>query len=245
MSTQDRKERQFLQREQTLLDLALDIMRTDGFAGLSMDKLTCKSDYSKGTIYNHFRCKEDVLSAIGLNCLTTLHGLFSRALAFDGNSRERMLAVHFAYMLSARLKPEQFMCVLSFKTSTVIEKSSQKRQQQTMDQEYKLIELVNSLVVEACELGDLPKSHLENLSAVSFCHWAMSFGTLALMLRADTSVMLQELDMQESLLYNMCVTLDGLDWKPLSKDWDYEKTIQQLQEVVFADEWEKLQQAKL
>jgi len=242
MSTQDRKARQFLQREQNLLDLALDLMRADGFTGLSMDKLTVKSDYSKGTIYNHFSCKEDVLSAIGFNCLSTLYTLFSRALAFEGSSRERMLGVGFAYMLSARLKPEQFMCVLSCKTAGVAEKASSKRQQLSLTKEQDLIELLNGLIIEACDKGDLPKARLDNLETVSFCLWAMSFGSLALMLRANEALAIKDLPVQETLLYNMGVTLDGLGWHPLSQDWDYKKTLLHLQQFVFAEEWRLLQQ---
>ena len=101
MSTLTRKERNFLDREQELIDLALDIMHEDGFAGLTMDKLTARSDFSKGTIYNLFTCKEDVQSAVGVTYLKELESLFSRAMAFSGNTPERLLEIHYAYMLNA------------------------------------------------------------------------------------------------------------------------------------------------
>jgi len=56
--------------------------------------------------------------------------------------------VHFAYMLHARLKPEQFMCVLSCKTA-VAEKASKQHQQLSIDKENKLLESLNNLVIEA------------------------------------------------------------------------------------------------
>ncbi|MFK5985847.1 MAG: TetR/AcrR family transcriptional regulator [Pseudomonadota bacterium] len=236
MNTTTRKEQNFIQREHELIGIALDIMHDDGFAGLTMDKLTTRSDYSKGTIYNHFSCKEDILSAIGITCLTELSGLFTRAKAFNGNSRERLIALHYAYMLNARIKPDQFMCVLSCKTSTVSEKASKKHQIISDDKESALMVLLNSVVIEAIDAGDLEQHNSSNIDAITFCNWSMSFGTLALMMRAEDSQLIKKLDMQEAFLHNICITLDGLGWKPLSSTWDYHDTIKRLKKEVFADE---------
>ncbi len=236
MSTLTRKERNFLDRERELIDLALDIMHEDGFAGLTMDKLTARSDFSKGTIYNHFTCKEDVQSAVGVTYLKELGSLFSRAMAFSGNTRERLLAVHYAYMLNARLKPQQFMCILSCKTSSVAEKASQKHQQHSFENETKLLELVNGLVREAETSGVLNVSSRGGIDAVTFCTWSISFGTLALLMNAVESQIVKKLEMQESLFNNINITLDGLDWKPLSTQWDYNKTIKRIQKEIFSSE---------
>ncbi|MDM8546073.1 TetR/AcrR family transcriptional regulator [Candidatus Venteria ishoeyi] len=240
MKTLSRKERNFLEREQELIDLALDIMHEEGFVGLTMDKLTARSDFSKGTIYNHFSCKEDVLSAIGICCLNDLNSLFSRAMAFKGNPRERLIAMHVAYMLNARLKSDQFMCVLSCKTSTVKEKSSEKRQLISTEKETQLISLLNDLVREAEQVGDLDVLKSRSIEAVTFSHWATSFGTIALMMHAEESQIVKKLDVEEALLYNICVMLDGLGWKPLSSEWDYLDTIERIHNEVFAPEMEQL-----
>jgi len=244
MKTLSRKERNFLEREQELIDLALEIMHEDGFAGLTMDKLTARSDFSKGTIYNHFSCKEDVLSAIGICCLDDLNSLFSRAIAFKGNTRERMIAMHVAYMLNARLKPDQFMCVLSCKTSTVTEKSSEKRQLISTEKETQLISLLNGLVKEAEQAGDLDVLKSQSIEAVTFANWSMAFGTLALMMRAEEAQIVKKLDMEEALLHNTCITMDGLGWKPLSSEWDYRDTIERIHNEVFAAEMEQLNRQK-
>lgn len=236
MITLTRKEQNFLDREKELINLALDIMHDDGFAALTMDKLTTRSDYSKGTIYNHFSCKEDVLSALGITCLVELSSLFSRAIAFKGTIRERLIAVHFAYMLNARLKPDLFMCALSCKTSTVSEKASEKHQLVSIEKETQLMTLLNNLVVEAVQAGDLDKLKIQSIEAVTFCNWSMSFGTLAIMMHAEDAQIVKKLDMQETLLHNICITLDGLSWKPLSSEWDYNKTIKRIKEEIFAEE---------
>ncbi len=246
MSTLTRKQRNFLEREQELINLALKIMHEDGFTGLSMDKLTARSDYSKGTIYNHFSCKEDVLSAIGITCLVELDSLFSRAMTFQGNTRERLIAVHYAYMLNARLNPEQFMCVLSCKTSSVAEKASEKHQLVSINKERKLLELLNGLVRDAETMGDLTLlnsgSGSDNVDAVTFSIWSMSFGTLALLMRAAEAQIIKKLDTQAALLNNINITLDGLGWQPLCSKWNYSDTIKRIQTEIFAPEMALLQQ---
>ncbi len=236
MTELTRKERNFLQREQELTQIALNIMHDDGFAGLTMEKLAIRSEYSKGTIYNHFTCKEDVLSAIGIACLDELDSLFSRALQFSGNTRERLIAIHFAYMLNARLNAEQFMCVLSCKTSTVAEKASEKHQQLSISKETQLLKLLNSLVEEAQINGELIISPHSSVDSITFCTWSMSFGTLALLIRAEDAQLIKRLDAQQAMLSNICVTLDGLAWQPLSDQWDYQHTIERIKTEIFAKE---------
>jgi len=246
MSVLSRKEQNFIQREQELIHLALDILRNDGLAGLTMDKLTAHSDYSKGTIYNHFSCKEDVLSAISASCLVELDQLFSRAMAFQGNTRERLIAVHFAYMLHAHLKPEQFMCVLSCKTAAVAEKASKKHQQLSIDKETELLESLNNLVSEAQKNTDLNLTKLnlgdDAVNAVTFSIWSMSFGSLSLLMNAVDSQLIKKVNTQGVLLNNINITLDGLNWQPLSSQWNYNDTIARIKNEVFAQEVQALYQ---
>jgi len=88
-----------------------------------MDKLTAKSNYSTGTIYNHFSCKEDVLSAIDINCLVE-NNYLPVPLSLKVMLKDVLL--HYI-MLNACLKPEQFVCILSCKTNNVTEKASTRR----------------------------------------------------------------------------------------------------------------------
>ncbi len=246
MNELSRKEQNFIQREQELIYLALDILRENGLSGLTMDKLTAHSDYSKGTIYNHFSCKEDVLSAIGISCLVELDQLFSRAMAFQGNTRERLIAVHFSYMLHARLKPEQFMCVLSCKTAAVAEKASKQHRQLSINKENKLLESLNNLVIEAKKNTELDFKKLnlgdDAVNAVTFSIWSMSFGSLSLLMNAVDSPLIKKMNRQDVLLNNINITLDGLNWRPLSSQWNYNEIISRIKNEIFAEEVQALNQ---
>ncbi len=59
-----KKQQAIADREVELVQLAKTIVEEQGFTNLTMDRLTALSAYSKGTIYNHFCSKEDVIIAL-------------------------------------------------------------------------------------------------------------------------------------------------------------------------------------
>ncbi|MFK5948790.1 MAG: TetR/AcrR family transcriptional regulator [Methylococcales bacterium] len=230
------KSQKFLDREHCLVTLALKIMHKDGNSSLSMETLTAQSDYSKGTIYNHFSCKEDLLSAISIQSMVQLKDLFSRAILFKGNTRERLIAIQFAYLVHAQLNPEQFMCILTCKTTAVTEKASHQRQQICVNKENEILDLFNALVKEAEINHELNINQPNGLQLVTFCNWSVSFGSLALLMHIEDSQVTNTLDLQEAFLHNICMMLDGVGWKPHSSQWDYNKTINRIKSEIFAPE---------
>ena len=54
MATSARKQREVKERERHLLDVARGMLIAQGYSGLSMDRLAEATEFSKGTIYQHF-----------------------------------------------------------------------------------------------------------------------------------------------------------------------------------------------
>lgn len=82
-----KKQQSIADREVELMLLAKDLVREQGFGNLTMDKLTAASSYSKGTIYNHFCSKEDVVLALCIHSLKAEALMFTRSGEFEGNTR--------------------------------------------------------------------------------------------------------------------------------------------------------------
>ena len=80
-------------REQRILELARVMIVREGYHGLSMDRIAEEMEYSKGTIYQHFSCKEDILMALVNQTMERRLDLFQRAAAYPGRSRERITAI--------------------------------------------------------------------------------------------------------------------------------------------------------
>ena len=229
-------------RELELIESALDIMEREGIAALTIDKLVATVDYSKGTVYGHFDCKEDLLTAACNNGLHILRKLFARAADFNGNSREKMLAMHFAYLLYSRLHPNQFLLVISAKTPHLFARTSERRLNEHRQLEQALLKLSLGVVAEAIETGDLKLPAHMNHKQVAFANWAMAFGAISLLTDEPTRCSgRHDLDIDTELFNGSNLLLDGLNWQPLSTARDYHQTLKRVRDELFATELQLLQ----
>jgi len=231
-----KSEQKKVDREEELVDLAVSILNQDGFAGMSLEKLTAKSCYSKGTIYNHFSSKEDCLSALCIRAVSSIMTFFKRALEFNGCTREKAVAVHYAYQLYARMQPTLFMAVLSSKAPGVREKTSLERMQKMDALELEINAFSDQMFRDAIADGSLVLPAHLSIETLSFSNWAMSFGTNALATSASEAKAVNRLNPNTLLLQNISILMDGMNWQPLSKDWDYQKTWQRVEEEIFSDD---------
>jgi AcrR family transcriptional regulator len=231
-----KSEQKKVDREEELVDLAVVILNEHGFAGLSLEKLTARSRYSKGTIYNHFSSKEDCLSALCIRAVSSILDLFKRAAAFKGCSREKAVAVHYAYQLYARIQPTLFMAVLSSKAPGVREKTSAERMQFMDALEFEINNFSDAMFRNAVADGSLEIPPHLSIEILTFSNWALSFGTNALATSATEAKAVNRLDPNTLLLQNINILLDGMNWQPLSKDWDYQKTWQRVENEIFAED---------
>jgi AcrR family transcriptional regulator len=219
-------------REQELLIIAEKIMITEGFTGLTMDKLVAACDYSKGTVYSHFNSKEDLLCALCIKGMRINLSLFSNAQTFSGNSREKLLAIHYAYSLHALTYPTLFMCVLASQTPAIREKADPERLLMQKDLDKELTAYCDKLFTLGIESGDLT-TDIE-VSQLTFVSWALSFGSNALITMASEIEGIQRLNTESALLQSVNLLMDGIGWKPLSSDWDYKASWQRIGQELFA-----------
>lgn len=226
-----------LAREQELIETALSIMEQEGTAGLTMDKVVARVPYSKGTVYNHFCSREDLLTGICNAGMKTLLKLFSRAIAFQGSTRERLLAVHYAYLLHALLDPTLFMLVISAKTANLIERTSERRLTAHYELEARLMGSMLELVDEAIAAGELTLPGHLNRQQVVFTNWAGSFGAISLLINGEDKCRGRDgLDTRTEVFNHANLLLDGIQWQPLTPDWDYASSLKRIIREIFPQE---------
>ena len=97
------KQREIRDREVQILDIARRLLIERSYHGLTMARVAEETGCSKATIYQHFGCKEEIITALAVQSVDKQRGLVERAAMFPGRSRERMLAVGVATELFARL----------------------------------------------------------------------------------------------------------------------------------------------
>jgi len=120
---------ELLEREQRILSAAYEVMAEVGVSALTLERVSQNLPYSKGTLYNHFTCKEDLIIAMCVESIEIFEGFKERVISFDASSRARMQALSLAYLLYAKLYPLRFsrtMCAVaaSARTCTPSAKSS-------------------------------------------------------------------------------------------------------------------------
>ena len=228
MSTANRKQRELAQRDDMLLDQAQELLEDVGFSNLTLEKLATRTEFSKGTIYNHFSSKEDLLTALCVRGLQIQLEMYLQVLDFPGHSREKVIGLHYAYSLYARRHPTLFMCVLSGLAPNVIEKTSPKRMEERRVLEARITLVLDKVVKQAFAAGDIGSPLANDEATVSFANWAMSFGSMALLQSARRASSIERLNFDTALRCNVDLILDGLQWRPMSGAWDYEATWQRL-----------------
>jgi len=236
MSPRSITEEEFLERESELISLGRSLVDNDCLTTLTIDKLVAESRFSKGTIYKHFISKEDLLMAICNNSIKEMQGMFARALKFNGNSREKVLAVKVSYVIWAKLHPMQLFAVLAAHSPSVAACCSELRNETHKHHEADLMGLMNRQIEKAVKAGDLVLPEDMCFEQVTFALWSSSWGAMALIMSKGESVKLGPMMLERESFTNARLMLDGFGWKPLSKDWDYANTIRKIIHEVFEPE---------
>lgn len=166
--------------------------------------------------------------------------MFVRALEFNGNSREKVLAVMVSYVIWAKLHPMQLFAVLAAHSPSVAACCSEKRNETHKHHEAELMALMNLQVEKAVTSGDLILPDDMCLEQVTFALWSGSWGAMALIMSKGNSAKLAPMALERESFTNARLLLDGFGWKPLSKDWNYRQTIDKIASQIFKSEIEQL-----
>lgn len=237
----NKRQQAIAEREELLLVLAEGIIEQQGASNLTMDKLVAASDYSKGTVYNHFSSKEDLFCALCVKYIRQLLTRFARLRDFEGSSREKVLACHYAYRLHMLMNPTLFAITMMSQTPAVQEKSSKTRLEEHQECERQATAFIDELHQDAVKQGDLPINIGVSVNSLVFASWAMSFGTNSLLAVATNLETVQRLEMDNTLLVNISLLMDGMGWTPLSSEFDYQQTWDRIGRELFSDDLAKLQ----
>lgn len=241
MNTLTRKQREKLEREQLILDTAQVIINDEGLGNLTMERVAAEVEYSKGTIYNHFANKEEILSGISCRCMERLGNLFTRASQHSGSHRERIAAIGIAHSLYSRLHPKEMQNMQLLKSADVRNRISAEKLVQMEQQEVRVIGLVMNIIIDAMKAGDIPANQTFTPEGLMFGLWSMTYGANLLAL---TDIPFEELGMGDPLdmfWVNSNKLLDSYQWKPLSTEMDIFALRDRLINALFTDEYQQLQ----
>lgn len=233
-STLSRKDRERKFREDLFLDTAAEMLLKEGYLGLNLDRLAFKVEYSKGTLYQHFKTKEDLILAVAARSLEQRMQLFTRAASLTGRARERMTAIGIADLVFVHFHPQHFQIEQLMRQASLWEKTSEDRRRQFGLTTEHCAETVTRITNDAIQQGDLVLSNM-SVKEVLFGLRALSLGSHLLALQPK---LMKEMGIEKPvhlLVLQQRAYLDGVGWKPLSKDWDYEETYKRIFKEIFPE----------
>lgn len=216
-----RKQREIRLREANILAVARDQILEGGYLGLNMDRIAAQIEYSKGTIYQHFRNKEEILLALVNEALDTRLRMFRAAAQVDGPARVRLATVGAAAEAFVEQFPYHFKVEQLVRASSIWEKTSPERRELMQHCERNCMGTVVEIVHDGVATGDLTLPEGISPEEVVFGLWSIYLGTQIITHSSDSLADIGISCPTSSLRKNQSKMLDGYDWRPLSSDFDY------------------------
>lgn len=220
-SGESRKQREIRLREAQILAVARDQILEGGYLGLNMDRIAAQIEYSKGTIYQHFRNKEEILLALVNDALDTRQRMFRVAAAIDAPYRVRLATIGAAAEAFVEHFPYHFKVEQIVRAASIWEKTSPERRLLMQACEKSCMETVVEVVHQGVAAGNLSLPEGVRSEEIVFGLWSIYLGAQIISHSSDT---LGEIGIENpirSLRTNQQMMLDGYGWRPLSHDYDY------------------------
>ena len=177
MSKVSRKQLEIQQREAELLQIARRMLLEEGYEALSMDKLAVELGTAKGTLYNHFDNKEEIVLALVCQAMQVRQQMFGIAAMVSQKTRERMMAIGLASELYVQHHAEHFAIEQFVSNSTIRGKSKPKRQELIRHFETQCMGSVSTIARDAIAVGDLTLPPLLTVEELVFGFWSITFGS--------------------------------------------------------------------
>ncbi|AMJ67747.1 TetR/AcrR family transcriptional regulator [Hymenobacter sp. PAMC 26628] len=116
MGVQERKQREKVYREESILAAAKKVFLAKGIVVATIDDIAAEAELGKGTLYRHYRSKEDILLAINEQALHEVHKQFVQAVAAPGTGLEKVLRITRTYYAFVIANPAYFGFIAFFES---------------------------------------------------------------------------------------------------------------------------------
>jgi AcrR family transcriptional regulator len=225
-----RKQREIEQRTREILRVARPMLISNGFQGLSMDRVASQMEYAKGTIYNHFPNKEDIVLALAVQSMELRRELFERASASVELPRLRMMSLGAACEFYTQHCTEEFALEQWIRNQGIWDKSTEQRQNLIRQCEGRCMEIVAAIVHAAIVNNDLQLPDTMSAEEFVFGFWAINYGSQILTYTSPSLPALGINSPANAIRIHCCTLLNGFHWQPLMDYVTYSQQMANLME---------------
>jgi len=224
-TSKDRKLKERQGRDELILSVAKQLLVEQGMAGLSMQAIADQTDYSKGTIYQHYGCKEDVVAKLAISCGEGLISMIDLALKSAHSVRHKVVLVSAAYFINSQAQPEVTKLVSNLNTPEFKEKVSQKLLDEFKGNEDIIIKRILTLFSEGTGFNS------SKVMDAAFGWWSMQWGVQDILAKGWD---MQDLGFANPVQYffrSLHIYLDGLGVPEDKTCHDWEQLRLQAQQI--------------
>lgn len=226
------KQREIRQRDARFIEAAQSLLLRVGYHGLTMAQVAEATGFSKGTVYNHFACKEELVVALGARIRAERLALLERFIAVPGRPRERMIAIGESAEHFARTNPAAVRVLHLIHAEAILEKVSDRQRDSLLDYDARALQHMVGIVEDAVAQRDLVLPPRMPPQALSFALSALVEGGQAAVVGGIPLDKVGIPDGYAAIGRAAHLLMDGAGWRPLSTEWNYSETSRRIKAAV-------------
>ncbi|MCP3674924.1 MAG: TetR/AcrR family transcriptional regulator [Gammaproteobacteria bacterium] len=209
-----RKQREINQRHKLILDKSRQLFIEHGYHSVTMDMIAKEMEYSKGTIYQHFNCKECIITTLCIQFCTLVHKLISCVgKQSQLTPRLQMLLIQEAFIMIQEMCQDDVQIKNLSGSQPFCTKVSDELSSQSGVIDMQTFRVVVKIVNQAITNGQLKLNTKTKAEDVAIGCWAMAHG-IYMLTGSNGCSSTFELGIPKALLrINSDLYLDGVGWK--------------------------------
>jgi AcrR family transcriptional regulator len=213
--SKDRKAQERENRDLLILDVASTLLVEGGLQSLTMQAIANNTDYSKGTIYQHYGCKEDVITQLVIISSQRLVSLIEKALLNGLSLRHKIALVSTVFFLNAQSQPEVSRLVGLVKSAGFRAKVSTKYAEKLAGNESIMLQYILSMFGSGSGFSE------QKILDAAFGWWSMQWGVMDIMSNGWDMDKLGYKEPEQCFFRSLHLYLDGLgiEADPQCHEW--------------------------
>ena len=117
------KQLEIRERESRILSVATPMIRDGGLEAIRMDRIAKEMRLTRGTIYNHFANREEIVLSLAARAVRRRIELFRFAVSLSDQTRRQISAVGIACEVYADEMPDDFAAEQMVRHDSVLQKT--------------------------------------------------------------------------------------------------------------------------
>jgi AcrR family transcriptional regulator len=210
MGTEERKKREFQRREREIIDAAIELFAQGDWMSITIDQIAEKAEVGKGTVYKHFKSKDEIYTRIIINNSRALYWKLKKiksVLEFEEKFRQLFKTIwnfymdDYDFMLKLMQYCEQRGCLCSMDTFL---------QEEFTAAEKANLSVYKEILEDGINSGYIPE---QNLSQMVFAGISMIYGIIRNVINRGLHLQLTDVELDQLVEYSIGFTLRGWGYR--------------------------------